>query len=86
MQRESLYKKCPHYEGFGGRVRRLRRRRGISQQTLADFCAVSRTTITEYEQGRYQPTVETLCRLADFFAVSTDYLLGREEPPAPGRA
>ncbi len=42
---------------------------------------ISVSSISAYEQGRYLPTLANLCILADFYGVSTDYLLGREGAP-----
>ena len=42
---------------------------------------ISVSSISAYEQGRYLPTLTNLCILADFYGVSTDYLLGREGAP-----
>ena len=52
---------------------------GLSQFEVAKFLNISRQAYSSYETGRRQMNFETLCLLADFFEVSTDYLLGRQD-------
>lgn len=66
-------------DGFPQRLRKLRERKGISRRVLADFCQVSKSNMARYERGEREPTVGALCRMADYFEVSVDYLLGRTE-------
>ena len=63
------------------RLKELRMNAGISQSTLAAKIGVVRSTIAMWETSGSQPDNEALCRLADYFHVSTDYLLGREFDP-----
>lgn len=63
---------------FSDRLRCLRKDRGLTQQQLATHLGVSRSSVSGYENGRtIEPDHATLVRIADFFGVSTDYLLGR---------
>ena len=62
---------------FGKNISALRAERGIYQKELADYLKVSIGTISNYEQGIHNPDYETLCKLADFYGVSIDYLMGR---------
>lgn len=55
----------------------LRKDRNIGQKELAAYLNVSIGTISNYENDVHSPDLTTLCRLADFFGVTTDYLLGR---------
>ena len=64
---------------FPQRLRQLRRERGITQQALAQHLHYGSTAITNYETGRNEPSYDNLIQLADFFDVSTDFLLGRSE-------
>lgn len=66
-------------EEFPKRLRKLRESRKMSRRVLADFCQVSKSAIARYERGEQEPTVGAVCRIADYFEVSTDYLLGRTE-------
>ena len=64
---------------FGELLASLRRERGILQKELAAYLNVTVATISNYEKGVHAPDYETLVKLADFFDVSTDYLLQRTE-------
>ena len=59
------------------RLRELRKERNVSQQKLAQALGVSRSTVAMWETGPNQPDYETLLRIADYFEVSTDYILER---------
>ena len=63
---------------FPCRLRGLREKRYLSRRTLAELCGLSKNMISLYERGEKAPSVDALIRLADFFGVSTDYLLGRK--------
>lgn len=73
---------------FEKRLRQLREQNGYqTQQSLADALGVAQSTVANWEAGRREPNHETTLRLADFFRVSVDYLMGRtEEPPDTGDA
>ncbi|GFN22703.1 transcriptional regulator [Thermanaeromonas sp. C210] len=66
-------------ESFGERLAALRKEKGLSQAQLAKLLNMGQSTIAMYERNRRRPDPETLERLADFFQVSVDYLLGRSE-------
>jgi transcriptional regulator with XRE-family HTH domain len=51
--------------------------RKITQQVLADYLGVTRQTVNQYCLGKTSPDFNTLCKIADFFKISVDYLLGR---------
>ncbi|WP_304459261.1 helix-turn-helix domain-containing protein [Alicyclobacillus sendaiensis] len=63
------------------RLRILRRQKGLTQQALCNELGLNRSTYAKYETGENHPEVETLVRLADYFGVSVDYLLGRSSSP-----
>lgn len=58
-------------------LRQLRKEKNLTQEEMAIQSGVARTTYAMYEQNNRQPDYETLQRIADFFDVSIDYLLGR---------
>lgn len=62
---------------LGDMIAELRRDSNLNQRALADYLNVSVATISHYESGVNYPDVETLSRIADYFGVSVDYLLGR---------
>ena len=64
---------------FGQRLKDLRSQNHLTQQELADKAHIVRSTIGMYEQDRRRPDFESLDALADFFDVSFDYLLGKDE-------
>ena len=57
--------------------------KGLGQKELASLLNLSIGTISNYENGVHSPDLDTLCRLADFFDVTSDYLLGRTEYRCP---
>lgn len=63
---------------FAERLRELRISRGLSQQVLADQLGnISKSSINMYERGEREPGLEMLDRMAAYFSVSVDDLLGR---------
>ncbi|MBQ2737896.1 MAG: helix-turn-helix transcriptional regulator [Clostridia bacterium] len=58
-------------------IKQLRVLRGISQVTLAEKLNVTKQCISNWENDNVLPSIEALQKIADFFGVSTDYLLGR---------
>lgn len=65
---------------FYENLKRIRKEKRITQNQLADFLNVSRGSVGNWETGMREPDLETLSRIADYFHVSTDFLLGREDP------
>lgn len=57
----------------------LRKAKKNTQKEIADFLKTTQTTYARYENGTRQPDIETLCKLADYFNVSVDYLLGKPQ-------
>jgi transcriptional regulator with XRE-family HTH domain len=68
------------------RLAELRSARGLTQQQLADLTGLTRGRLNNYEQGTREPDLVTLQSLADFFDVTTDYLLGRSDTTAEAAA
>ena len=60
-------------------LRKLREESGISQKTLADAIGVSQQSINKYENHNIEPDIETLIRMAEFFNVSIDYIVGHTD-------
>lgn len=67
----------------GSRLRDLRKRQKITAEELGKILGVSGPQITRYETGQNDMTTEMLIQIADFFDVSTDYLVGRADMPNP---
>ena len=65
---------------FSERVKELRKAKKMTQRQVADALGITERSYQRYE-AENNPNTETLIRLADFFDVSTDYLLGRSDNP-----
>lgn len=63
------------------RLKELREKRNISQVKLAIDLGLNQNTVSRYENGIREADYETLIKLADYFNVSVDYLLGRTDNP-----
>lgn len=61
------------------KLKELRKEKGISQLKLAMDLSMNQNTISRYETEERQADYETLIKIADYFNVSIDYLLGRTE-------
>lgn len=64
-------------------IRSLRIDNGYTQQQIADYLNVKQNTYSQYEVGTLNYSVDTLMKLADFYHVSVDYLLGRTDVRTP---
>lgn len=64
---------------LGNRIKELREVRHFSQVELAEAMHVSKQSISNWENGNILPSVEMVVKLAEFFSVSTDYLLGLDD-------
>lgn len=62
---------------FGERLKELREDKSMTQEMLAQHLNTSRQTISGYETGLSEPSLDSLVKLSDFFNVSLDYLCGR---------
>ncbi len=60
-------------------IKKLRMERGLNQVEFAKIIGVSKQCVSNWENDNVMPSIEMLIRLSDFFRVSTDYILGREE-------
>lgn len=61
------------------KLKMLRESKGLSQREMASKLGFAQTTYSQYELGKREPDFSTLIKIADFFGVSTDHLLGRDE-------
>ena len=64
---------------FGKRLKELRIEANLSREKLANALSVSVRQISYWETGQRQCDFNTLIKIADFFSVSIDYLLGRTD-------
>lgn len=68
---------------LGDRIRKLRKSKNLTQEELAAHIHINRATLANWEINRAAPDIETLQLLAEFFKVSTDYLLCLTDNPHP---
>ena len=67
---------------FGERLRAAREQKKISQKSVAELLGVTRTQISDIENGKTGTSMARLVTLAEFYHASTDYLLGITDDPA----
>ena len=60
-------------------IKKLRIAQGINQVEFAKILCVTKQCVSNWENDNVVPSTDMLCKIADFFGVSTDYLLGRSE-------
>lgn len=59
-------------------LRELRQKAGYTQKDIACYLGIDRTTYVKYETGASEPNIDTITKLANYFGVSTDFLLGNK--------
>lgn len=64
-------------EIFSERLKELRKGSGLSQKQLAAILKTTNSSVCDWECGRAEPNLGMVARIADYFEVSCDYLLGR---------
>lgn len=64
---------------FGDRLRELRTERQITGEKFGELFSVTKTAVSYWENGKSFPGEETVSKIADFFNVTTDYLLGKSD-------
>ncbi len=60
------------------KLKELREAKNLSQYEFAPLIGLKQATYANYETGKTQPTIETLCKIADFYGVSLDFLCEHE--------
>ena len=68
---------------MGNRIKDLREDMDLRQADLAKATGIDQRTISNYETGKTNPDSDALIKLADFFDVSIDYLVGRKRFDTP---
>ena len=68
-----------HINMFGKRLKELRIEKGMTQQQLAEVLGVDRTAVMKWELGERETNFGMLIKIAKYFQVTTDYLLGVSE-------
>ena len=67
--------------GLAERLKPLRKKKGATQKQMAELLGCTERHYQKIEYGHINVSATMLMSLADYFGVTTDYLLGREEPP-----
>lgn len=65
----------------GEKIRYLRTKNNITSKELSKILDISESSISLYENGKRTPSIELIIKIADFFKVSTDFLLGVSDNP-----
>lgn len=60
------------------RLKELRKEQNLNQNEVARYLNIQQSTYSGYESETYEPTIETLKKLADLYHTSVDYIIGRE--------
>ena len=68
---------------IGKRLKELRTARGMTQAEFGKLIGVGKSAVSQYESGARAPDTAVLRRVAGSFGVTTDWLLGLDEPPEP---
>lgn len=68
---------------IGSKLKALRAKKGVTIAQLCNELQMNQNTYAKYERDERDVSTETLSKLADFYNVTTDYLLGREPAPDP---
>jgi len=63
---------------FGKNIKKIRKVKNLSQQAFADLFELKRATLGAYEEGRSEPKIETIIKVANYFSIYIDQLLTRE--------
>jgi len=61
------------------KLKEIREKNALTMKEVAESVGLNPATYRNYESGRLEPNLTTLCKLADFYHVTADYLLGRED-------
>lgn len=72
----------PNPSEFSTRIRNLRKKNGMTQDDLSARLDLTKQAVSQWERGIREPDFATLEKIADFFGVETDYLIGRTAAPA----
>jgi len=71
-------------EQFGDKIIKLRTIKGLSQQELSDNIGIKRSSLGMYERNERKPGFDVLRKFANYFGVTTDYLMGLNDDASGG--
>ncbi len=64
---------------YGVRIKELRKEKGLTQKQLADILKVDFRTVSFWENEKYEPNIQQIITLCNYFNVCSDYLIGRKD-------
>nr|WP_300128056.1 helix-turn-helix transcriptional regulator [uncultured Butyricicoccus sp.] len=68
---------------LGEKLRELRKQNSVTQAKLANYLNLDASSVAKYESGKVTPSPDILLKIAQYFNVSVDYLLGKEPDSNP---
>jgi transcriptional regulator with XRE-family HTH domain len=68
---------------FPERLTKLREERNLSKTFMGKLVGVTRQAYSKYEEGKSEPDMKTIGKLASFFGVNVEYLIGETDDPTP---
>ena len=69
---------------FSRNLSKLRHEKGLSQRSAADDLGISQALLSHYENGAREPRLDFVIKTCDYYGVTADYLLGRNNDPRGG--
>ena len=69
---------------FSKNLSKLRHEKGLSQRSAADDLGISQALLSHYENGAREPKLDFVIKTCDYYGVTADYLLGRNDDPLGG--
>ena len=72
-------------DSFSDRLRYLRNKNDLTQKQIADLLSLDRSTYTNYELGKTEPCLKDLAKLASFYHICIDCLIGQTKKWADGK-
>ena len=64
---------------FAANLKKIRKNKKVSQKVVAQHLGYGYTAVANYESGRNEPSIDDLIKIADYFDVSMDHLVGRKQ-------
>lgn len=64
---------------IGEKIKELREEKNLTQARLSELLKIDKSTIAKYETNEREPKVYILCKIAEYFGVTLDFLVGREK-------
>lgn len=69
------------FPSFAKRLKELRKAKGLTLEQLGNDIGTTRATLSNFENEKKKPSLDMVIKIADYFQVSIDYLVGRTDDP-----